>query len=140
MDMRSGGSAKLAWQFVYIEADEPTAVRVFERLFDRDPRNTTCECCGPDYSFEDRGGDTLQEASAYERGCIWEGGNDGGYVERGTDDRFVPIETFLQTGLTRYGEKTRIVTADEIAALGTSADLGVADHERDGRSDPPEAP
>ena len=118
MDMHSGGSLKLAWQFVYIEADEETAVRVFERLFDRHPSETTCECCGPDYSF--RGGEkaTLREASAYERGCVWEGGNEGCYVERGTDDRFVPIETFLQTGLTRYGEKARVVAADEIAALG----------------------
>jgi hypothetical protein len=50
-DMSSGGSEKLEWSTILIEAPEDEAVRIFEARFQRDPRNVTCDCCGADYSI-----------------------------------------------------------------------------------------
>ena len=49
-DMSSGGSEKLDFGTIYIEAKEPVARCVFELKFGLDPDNVTCECCGPDFS------------------------------------------------------------------------------------------
>jgi len=65
MDMHSGGGRKLAFEYVYIEAAEDEAVRIFEADLDRDPRNVTCRCCGGDYSFNEE--DSLEEATQYDR-------------------------------------------------------------------------
>ena len=50
-DMISGGSEKLVACTIWIEASKGEAVDLIERIFDRDPYNVTCECCGPDYSI-----------------------------------------------------------------------------------------
>lgn len=68
-DMSSGGDQKLAWSHIYIEAPEDEAKVIFERLFDRDPENITCQCCGPDYSINEE--TDLYEGTAYERGCAF---------------------------------------------------------------------
>lgn len=65
MDMNSGGGQKLAWEIVLIEAPEPEAVAVFTRMFDRDPSNVTCWCCGEDYSVSND--DSLEELTEYDR-------------------------------------------------------------------------
>lgn len=69
-DMSSGGGQKLAWKHIFIQArNEDAAVNKFKRLFDRDPHNVTCSCCGPDYSISDD--DTLENLTAYHRNCKW---------------------------------------------------------------------
>lgn len=70
-DMHSGGDIKLppVAKF-YIEAeDEQDGIRIFKLLFKRDPYHVTCNCCGPDYAIDAY--DTLEEATAYGRGCKW---------------------------------------------------------------------
>ena len=51
-DMSSGGGSKLDTDNIYIEAKKSLAKVVFERVFDRDPENVTCQCCGCDYSID----------------------------------------------------------------------------------------
>jgi hypothetical protein len=70
--MHSGGLTKIKENghdinHIYIEADQKTAERYFEQLFDRDPHYTTCDCCGEDYSITEYS--SLAEATAYERNC-----------------------------------------------------------------------
>jgi hypothetical protein len=67
MDMRSGGPQKLEWSLICIEAPYDEAKAVFYARFRRNPERFTCTCCGEDYSI--RESPTLQEATAYERGC-----------------------------------------------------------------------
>lgn len=51
-DMCSGGSEKLFFKEIHIMADsEEEACDIFLREFKRNPRNVTCDCCGPDYSI-----------------------------------------------------------------------------------------
>jgi len=67
VDMYSGGDLKMRWRFIYIEADEDMSEQVFFQLFGRHPGETTCECCGPDYSYRGCAEDSLRAASAYVR-------------------------------------------------------------------------
>ena len=69
MDMHSGGGQKLDWSYIYIEAPEKEARAIFYNRFGRNPERVTCTCCGDDYSITES--ETLQEASAYERGCAF---------------------------------------------------------------------
>jgi hypothetical protein len=59
-DMSSGGSDKTEFEYIVIEGSESEAAEIFCNTFNRDPYNTTCECCGQDYSIETY--DSLQEA------------------------------------------------------------------------------
>lgn len=52
-DMCSGGDQKLQAEIIWVEAGEVEASEVFERVFQRDPFNVTCECCGADYSVSE---------------------------------------------------------------------------------------
>lgn len=70
LDMSSGGGEKLDWWSIWIEAPEAEARVIFYNLFDRDPDNVTCDCCGEDYSVTEYG--TLENATAYERNCRWD--------------------------------------------------------------------
>ena len=66
--MHSGGGTKVdAYEHIYIEAPEDIATDVFRQRFKRDPRNVTCECCGPDYSVDEW--PSLKQASGHERNC-----------------------------------------------------------------------
>ena len=69
MDMHSGGGAKEEWKYIYIEAPEKEAVTIFYNRFDHNPYRVTCTCCGDDYSVSESEYETLEEATAYERGC-----------------------------------------------------------------------
>jgi hypothetical protein len=71
MDMHSGGFCKLDWEYIFIELPEAEAKAYFEKRFGRDPEYTTCSCCGSDYSIDEE--PTLEQASAYERGCAFDG-------------------------------------------------------------------
>lgn len=52
-DLSGGGYQKVdGKKYIYIQADDITsACNEFVRLFNVDPCNTTCDCCGPDYSI-----------------------------------------------------------------------------------------
>lgn len=53
-DMSSGGSEKTDYSVIIIEADdESEASSIFEERFEIDPYNTTCYCCGPDFSISE---------------------------------------------------------------------------------------
>lgn len=59
-DMYSGGSVKVkGYEWIIIEGDENTAAVYFEKRFNRDPYNVTCNCCGEDYSISSY--ETLEE-------------------------------------------------------------------------------
>jgi hypothetical protein len=78
MDMHSGGSCKQKpYEYIYIEAPEAEAKVIFYNRFGHNPERVTCTCCGDDYSIEDY--DTLERATAYDRGCQHGRGNDEGY-------------------------------------------------------------
>lgn len=122
-DMHSGGSQKLDWGHIFIEAPEDEAKIIFYNRFGRNPERVTCTCCGEDYSISEH--DSLEQATGYHRGCAYgywniitgeevaadvawkmgEGmqvGYDGGYVER-ADQRFglrkhKTLEEYLKTG------------------------------------------
>lgn len=81
-DMCSGGSRKLKWALIYIQAPKAEAALIFQNRFDRNPHRVTCACCGDDYSLTEA--PTLAEASWYERRCDWD--NDR-FVERPRDRR-----------------------------------------------------
>jgi hypothetical protein len=62
-DMHSGGGAKTPHEIIIINAPMAEACEIFERVFGRDPHNTTCDCCGSDYSIGEHA--TLNEAKKY---------------------------------------------------------------------------
>lgn len=72
MDMHSGGGNKTGFEYIYIEAPEDKAIAIFEDRFGRHPNNVTCDCCGEDFSVSEER--TLEEATAYERGCRYDSG------------------------------------------------------------------
>jgi len=63
MDMHTGGDIKITpYQYIYIEANNEEGAIT---LFNRDPDNVTCDCCGFDYSITSS--DTLEEETEYDR-------------------------------------------------------------------------
>lgn len=82
-DMHSGGGQKLDWGHIFIEAPEGEARRIFGARFGRDPDNETCDCCGGDYSISES--PTLEEATAYHRGCGYSD-SEKRYVEQKVGD------------------------------------------------------
>lgn len=107
MDMRSGGGQKLDWPYIYIEAPEAEARVIFYNRFGRNPDRVTCTCCGSDYSNTES--DTLEQATAFDRGCAWEGGV---YVERSDPERnYRPYQTLEAY---RATSGALFITADEI--------------------------
>jgi len=53
IDMASGGSEKTKFSVIYIETNKENAIGIFEYIFGVDPDNTTCYCCGQDYSIDE---------------------------------------------------------------------------------------
>lgn len=70
MDMYSGGGSKEAREYIYIEAPEEEAKVIFYNRFGHSADRVTCTCCGSDYSVSES--ETLEEATAYERGCMYD--------------------------------------------------------------------
>lgn len=68
-DMHSGGSQKLKWGHIFIEAPQAEAEIIFQNRFKRNPNRVTCTCCGADYSISEE--PTLEQATAFERGCAY---------------------------------------------------------------------
>lgn len=121
MDMHSGGGTKEKWEYIYIEASVEEAKLIFYNKFGHSPDRVSCTCCGNDYSCSED--ETLEEATAYNRGCAlvykdkngkevpkekaWTPGNKGlnkgytsGYAEHGDKERswetFCKFETYLK--------------------------------------------
>jgi len=84
MDMASGGGRKVKdLNFIYIEAPTEQAIQFFARHFGHDPENTTCACCGQDYSISEEV--SLAQATAFERNCEYDQKSDK-YIERQRED------------------------------------------------------
>ena len=64
-----GGSKEPPYEKIYIEAPEDEAKVIFYNRFDHAPDRVSCTCCGEDYSVSEH--ETLERATAYERGCAW---------------------------------------------------------------------
>jgi hypothetical protein len=64
--MASGGGNKTDYDVIIIEADEESvAASIFEEKLDITPYDTTCDCCGPDFSISRY--ETLDSAQQYDR-------------------------------------------------------------------------
>lgn len=132
MDMHSGGGTKEPpYQYIYIEAPEDEACRIFYGRFGHNPERVTCTCCGEDYSISEVG--TLEEATAYERGCAyvyrrpdgsecpqWEGwvvgngrakGYTAGYEERPSGESWKKYKTLDQY---LASDSVLVIQADQI--------------------------
>jgi hypothetical protein len=70
MDMHSGGKLKTPFTHIYVDAPLDEALNIFKDTFKHDPDNITCKCCGEDFVYEEY--KSLEEASAYDRGCQWD--------------------------------------------------------------------
>jgi len=66
-DMHSGGSQKLDWAHIFIEAPEEEAKVIFYNRFGRNPERVTCTCCGRDYSISEES--SLRKATGFHRNC-----------------------------------------------------------------------
>lgn len=88
MDMHSGGGSKEPQEYIYIEAPEDEAKTIFYKRFRHNPERVTCTCCGEDYSVTEE--ETLEQATAFERGCDYDRGVDR-YRERPSEG-FSPFE------------------------------------------------
>lgn len=98
MDMHSGGRAKIQkngidQNYVYIQAPEKLAVIIFKEMYDRDPENVTCQCCGEDYSVSYA--DSLSTVTGYERGCDWDYETKA-YTEKPRFSDYTELEDYLK--------------------------------------------
>ena len=96
-DMHSGGRTKLPpYEYIYIEAPKKEAISVFYSRFKRNPNNVTCHCCGEDYSI--READGLDQATAYERNCLWNDKLKMYLEEDNTYRKRIPLEDYIKNG------------------------------------------
>lgn len=79
MDMHSGGGQKEKFAYIYIEAPQREAEVIFQNRFGHNPNRVTCTCCGEDYSIGDH--ETLEDATGYDRGCVYEYVTPGGVTK-----------------------------------------------------------
>ena len=97
-DMHSGGMTKEEpYQFIYIEADEERAKVIFYNRFGHSADQVTCTCCGPDYSVSES--PTLEQATAYHRGCAFDRKNNCYVEEQGSalsHIRYRPLDQYLR--------------------------------------------
>ena len=90
-DMHSGGGRKEDFEHIYIEAPEDIARVVFYNRFGHNPERVTCTCCGDDYSiYESK---TLEDATAYERGCRYDKDKDVYVDEPNTEYSYKKYQT-----------------------------------------------
>lgn len=110
MDMHSGGGLKEPYQYIYIEAPEADAQIIFYNRFGHNPERVSCTCCGDDYSIDDS--DSLEQATAYNRGCKWDDVN-GGYLEE-KDDRYSFSDKYTTLDEYMLKEDVLFIHADDI--------------------------
>lgn len=110
-DMSSGGSTKLQWKHIWMQAPEEEARRAFYAKFGRNPDCITCTCCGADYSVSAEH-ETLEQATAFERGCRYvpaKKGPDGRYILPDPNAGYIeddesPPEGYAVSGMPRWGK------------------------------------
>ena len=98
MDMHSGGRTKeQGFEYIYIEAPQQEAELIFYNRFRHSPHRVTCTCCGEDYSISEE--KTLEQATAYERGCRYDK-KENKYVEEGDKEhsyrKYVSLQQYLK--------------------------------------------
>ena len=49
-DMHSGGHRKTNWDKIFVEAPEKEAIEFFMEVFDENPYDVACQCCGTNFS------------------------------------------------------------------------------------------
>lgn len=121
MDMHSGGQAKVQngkvdVEYIIVEGDEPEAIALFQRTFNRNPLNVTCSCCGEDYSLTTG---ALDQITAYHRHCDYdESVKQWVDIPRFEEYPVIVLDDFLAQDNVRVvrDEKAK-QHADELAAL-----------------------
>lgn len=97
MDMHSGGGTKeKPYENILIEAPMNEAKVIFYNRFGHSPERVTCTCCGEDYSINET--ETLEQATAYDRGCRYDEVKRN-YVEEPSGDSFseyLTLEKYLK--------------------------------------------
>lgn len=99
-DMHSGGSEKLDWSHIFIEAPQEQARKMFMEAFGRDPENVTCNCCGDDYSVTEG---TLQDMTGFHRHLRYTSplsAYDGSWQGASTEERIAAnrVARYLEPG------------------------------------------
>jgi len=118
MDMHSGGGSKEKWEYIYIEATEEEAEVIFYNKFGHNPGRVSCTCCGEDYSVSES--KTLEEATGYERGCLYSK-EQGVYVDE--PDTSSSYKTYVSLDEYKTLESILIIRADEIKDDDRSGDV-----------------
>lgn len=118
MDMHSGGGSKEKWEYIYIEAPEAEAKVIFYNRFDHSPERVTCTCCGDDYSISSD--ESLEQLSAYDRGCRWDAASRQYVEEAGAS--YSPYQTIEQFQLR---EDILLIPASEILDSERKGELPV---------------
>lgn len=67
---------------MHIEAPEHEARLIFYNRFGHNPERVSCTCCGDDYSIAES--ESLEQSSAYDRGCAYDGKKKRWVEERDT--------------------------------------------------------
>jgi hypothetical protein len=105
--MHSGGSLKEKWATIYIEAPIEEAKVIFYNRFGHGPERVTCTCCGDDYSISES--ETLEEASAYHRNCVWiepslKRSGAARYLDGDAKGNGEPMPSGYKHGYTKFGD------------------------------------
>lgn len=110
MDTHSGGSLKLEWQYIYIEAPLEEAIAFFQKHLGRDPTYVTCGCCGNDYAISEEGED-LAQATGHERGCEFDGEI---YLESGCRHAtYLTLAEYINSEKAKFFYKAAISLSDK---------------------------
>lgn len=71
MDLCGGGYTKTPYTHIYIDEPANEAIKTFKDLLGCDPTIITCQCCGSDFAIDEYS--SIEEATAYDRKCNWNG-------------------------------------------------------------------
>ena len=114
MDMASGGGTKEKnYSYIYIEAPEQEAKVIFYNRFGHSPDRVSCTCCGSDYSITES--DSLEEATAYNRGCAYSEKLKK-WVDEPDTEKYAKKYLTLPQYIKDEGDSILIVRADDIKA------------------------
>lgn len=118
MDMSSGGSRKEDFAYCFIEAPENEAKIIFYNMFGHNPERVTCTCCGEDYSISEYS--TLEQASAYERGCDFDNESNC-WIEAPNKDRawkeYQTLEEWSKSPFIKIIRSNEIKSSDKIGEV-----------------------
>ena len=95
-DMHTGGFTKTDYDVIYIQANTETdAINVFKSKFQIEPYDIACDCCGYDFAISEE--NSLQQMTAYERGCEYSK-DLSEYIEiQGSQYRdYIPLDDYVK--------------------------------------------